>query len=69
MNNLRDEENKINVDILCVNACVDGHDAAVLVSNKQSFQCALLLEQFKQIVTSVTIHIILLSKKMNRRDR
>ena len=42
MNNLRDEENKINVDILCVNACVDGHDAAVLVSNKQSFHCALL---------------------------
>jgi len=42
MNNLRDEENKTNVDIFCVNARGDGHDAAVLVSNKQSFQRALL---------------------------
>jgi len=41
MNNLRDEEHMMNVDILCANAREDGHDAAVLVSNKQSFQCAL----------------------------
>ena len=42
MNNLRDEENVISVDLLCVNACWGELDATVLVSNKQSFQCALL---------------------------
>jgi len=42
MNNLRDEENKISVDFLFVNASWDKHDAEVLVSNKQSSQCALL---------------------------
>lgn len=42
MNNLRDEENMISVELLCVNACCDEHDAGVLVSNKQSFQYAVL---------------------------
>jgi len=42
MSNLCDEENMISVELLCVNACWDEHDAEVLVSNKQSFQFALL---------------------------